>query len=119
MDLLGFAINAGGVLVGAGISWGILREEVKTMKRDLRKAEDVNRDQEEKISLLRDRGMSLMFKADCGGLRDDCQDRICAQFQEVRKAIDENRKAAESRHNDIVNFMGYVRAKLELIDEKH
>lgn len=118
MDLLGFAINAGGVLVGAGISWGVLREEVKSLKRDLRKAEEVNKDQEEKITLLRDRGMHLMFKADCGSLRDECQNRICAEFETVKEALNSNREAAEQRHCEIMQFMGYVKARLEDLDKR-
>ncbi len=113
MDLSNFAVNVGGVFVGAAISWGYLKAEVKNIKKDLILERETNRDQEEKINRLRDRGLDLVFKMNCTQLRDECRDRICDEFSEVKSEIKENRATLEKINSQVKEFMGYARATLE------
>jgi archaellum component FlaC len=113
MDIPGFALNAGGVIVGAAISWGYLKSEVKNLRKELIEEKNTNKGQEERISALRDRGMSLVFKNDCGSLREECQNRICTEFGEVKREIQENRELAARSSREISEFMGYAKGVLE------
>ena len=113
MEILNFALNVGGVVVGAAISWGYVKSEIKNLKKELEEEKNTNKGQEERISALRDRGMSLVFKNDCGSLREECQSRICAQFEDVKREIRENRELAAISNREISEFMGYAKGALE------
>lgn len=113
MDYASLGSNVAGVLIGAGIAYGVLREQVVALKERLIAVERVNTEQDEKIFGLRDRGQRLVFRDDCRISRDECRHHICVEFDEVKKEIRENRDVAAIGSQEVKEFMGYVKGVLE------
>jgi hypothetical protein len=92
----------GGVLIG----YGIIKEKVS-------QAVKTNDDQERRILALEARGLRLIFKEDCTESRTECRDSICTKFEEVKELVKENRNIVAVKFDEISQFMGWVKAKLE------
>jgi len=105
-NLLQLGISAltglGGVLVG----YGVIKEKVN-------QAQKVNEDQGRRILALEALGMRLIFKEDCNISRGECHDNLCVKFDEVKELVKENRTLVANKLDEISQFMGWVKAKLQ------
>ena len=95
----GWIVTAIVGLVWIGIGWGMVKSEIHILK-------DKQAKQEEKIS-------TIVEKTDCTRLREDCRESIRDQLIEVKVAVEANRKIVLDKFDEIMQFMGYVKGKIE------
>ena len=95
----GWVVKAIVGLVGIGIGWGMVKSEIHILK-------DKQAKQEEKIS-------TIVEKTDCTKFREDCRESIRDQLVEVKVAVEANRKIVLDKFDEIMQFMGYVKGKIE------
>ena len=102
----GWIVTAVIGLIGIGIGWGFVRSEVSHLTEGQKK-------QEIKIETLESRKLSSGFKDDCESFRGKCQSDMKDKFEEIKSAINKNRETVVEQFNEIREFVGYVKGKIE------
>jgi len=93
-------------ILGVAVGYGVIKEKVN-------QAQKTNDDQERRILALEARGIRLTFKEDCNVFRNECHDNLCVKFDEVKELVKENRTLVANKLDEISQFMGWVKAKLQ------
>jgi gas vesicle protein len=90
-------------LLGIAVGWGYFKSEVKHLDQS-------QKNQDNKIDTLE---KNIQLRSDCRDYRERCQENIKIQIGEIKLAIDKNREAVLDRFDEVKEFMGYVKGKIE------
>lgn len=93
-------------LIGVAVGWGYLRAEVKNLKEKTDKLQG----QVEAIILT---GITFEPKIDCEKNREKCQNEMKDKLIDIKNAINDNRQIVLERIDEVKEFMGYVKGKIE------
>ena len=93
-------------LIGVAVGWGYFKAEIKHQKEKSSKLEDqVN-------SLILSRP-TLELKVDCEKNREKCQDDMKNKLIDIKNAINDNKLIVLEKLDEVKEFMGYVKGKIE------
>ena len=98
-------------LVGIGVGWGFVKSEVAYLKEQTKENKD-------RINGLASTRSSLELKADCQTFRSDCKRDTDKKFDDIKSAIETNRKIVVDKFDEVKEFMGYVKRAIEGINGK-
>mgnify|MGYP001306957610 CR=1 FL=1 len=102
-------LTAGAGIAGVAVSFGYMKSKIGML-------EERSKEHDERILKLEGRGINLVFRENCKEYRDDCHLNFCGKFDEIKEEIKTNRDMVESQFKEISTFMGYVKAKLEKLN---
>ena len=104
--LIQSGFGMGGVIVGAAMAWGILKEKVRHMEEKIKGHED-------RLKALEQKDPIFVVRPDCFQFRQQCHTDLSSRFVELKEEIGKNREIVTEKLQEISEFIGYVRGQLE------
>lgn len=93
-------------VIGVAVGWGYFKAEMKNLQEKVNKSEG-------KIEVLTTGRIGFALKTDCEKLREECKDGTKEELSSIKKAIDNNREVVLEKFDEVKEFMGYVKGKIE------
>ena len=68
---------------------------------------------EDRIDTITNARTTLILKTDCDKFREECREGVKEELSAIKKAIDANRNVVLEKFDEVKEFMGYVKGKIE------
>lgn len=93
-------------VIGVAVGWGYFKAEIKNQK-------DKSDKLEEQVNTLILSRPTLELRVDCDKNREKCQNEMKDKLADIKNAINSNREIVLEKFDEIKEFMGYVKGKIE------
>jgi len=93
-------------VIGVAVAWGYFKAEMKTLQEKVSKSEG-------KIEVLTTGRVGFALKSDCEKFREGCREEMRDELSSIKKAIDNNKTVVLEKFDEVKEFMGYVKGKIE------
>jgi len=112
--LIQSGFSLGGVLVGAGITWGMLRERIGNLVRAHEELKISHVELSKRVDILdRTALQSFVLDVDCKACRAECQNNMCRVLKEIKEEITRNQAVTTLQFKQISETLGYFKGRME------